>query len=121
MLLARSALALNDGATARRHLAAARSAAALEPLAAGLIQRLEETEQQLSAGAMTSLLTPLTPAELRVLPHLATHLSLQEIGEVLTLSRNTAKSHSVAIYRKLGVTSRAEAVAEARRLGLLDG
>jgi LuxR family maltose regulon positive regulatory protein len=121
VLLARSALALNDGATARRHLAAARSAAALEPLATGLIQRLEETEQQLSAGAMTSLLTPLTPAELRVLPHLATHLSLQEIGEALTLSRNTAKSHSVAIYRKLGVTSRAEAVAEARRLGLLDG
>ena len=64
-------------------------------------------------------ISPLTGAELRVLPYLATHLSLQEIAEALIISRNTAKSHSVAIYRKLGVSSRSDAVAEARRLGLI--
>ena len=54
-----------------------------------------------------------------MLPYLATHLSLQEVAAELHVSRNTAKTHSVAIYRKLGVSSRSDAVAEARRLGLL--
>ena len=37
----------------------------------------------------------------------------------LIISRNTAKSHAVSIYRKLGATSRSEAVARATDLGLL--
>ena len=61
----------------------------------------------------------LTPAELRVLPYLATHLSLKEIAAELIISRNTAKSHAVSIYRKLGATSRSEAVARATERGLL--
>jgi DNA-binding CsgD family transcriptional regulator len=35
------------------------------------------------------------------------------------VSRNTVKSHVVAIYRKLGVQSRSEAVTLSRRIGLL--
>jgi LuxR family maltose regulon positive regulatory protein len=62
----------------------------------------------------------LTPAERRVLDYLPTHLSLQEIGDELHVSRNTAKTHTVAIYRKLGVSSRREAVEVARHQGLLD-
>ena len=61
----------------------------------------------------------LTEAELRLLPYLATHLSFREIGERLYVSRHTVKSHAMAVYRKLNVTSRNAAVERARELGLL--
>ena len=61
----------------------------------------------------------LTAAELNVLPYLATHLSVPEIGDRLYLSRHTVKSHAMAIYRKLNVTSRNESVERAHELGLL--
>ncbi len=64
------------------------------------------------------LVEPLSPAELRVLAYLPTHLSFGEIGEELFVSRNTVKSHAMAIYRKLGVTSRSAAVKEAANLDL---
>jgi LuxR family maltose regulon positive regulatory protein len=60
----------------------------------------------------------LTPAELRLLPLLATHLSFREIAEQLFVSRNTIKTQAISVYRKLGVSSRSEAIAEAHRLGL---
>ncbi len=121
-VIAQACLALGDGHGARRHVSDAQRAADREPTATWLIAQLHDVEAQVDAvAASTSLVTPLTEAELRVLPHLATHLSLQEIAGELHVSRNTAKTHSVAIYRKLGVSSRSDAVAEARRLGLLPG
>ncbi len=60
-----------------------------------------------------------TTAELRLLPYLATHLSLQRIADELILGRETVKGQATSIYRKLAVSSRAAAVAEADRLGLL--
>ena len=63
----------------------------------------------------------LSAAELRLMPLLATHLSFPEIGGDLFLSPNTIKSQAVSMYRKLGVTSRSQAVARARDLGLLEG
>lgn len=63
----------------------------------------------------------LTTAELRTLQYLPTHLSLREVGERLVVSRNTVKTHTVSIYRKLGVSTRSEAVRRARELGLIDG
>ena len=71
----------------------------------------------LDAGATAG---GITPAELRVLSYLPTHHTFGQIGEELFLSRNTVKSHAMAIYRKLDVSSRSDAVAEARRLRLLD-
>jgi LuxR family maltose regulon positive regulatory protein len=62
----------------------------------------------------------LTAAELRLLPILSTHLSFPEIGAELFLSRNTIKSQANSIYRKLGASSRSQAVAQARSLGLLE-
>ncbi|MBN9635057.1 MAG: response regulator transcription factor, partial [Actinobacteria bacterium] len=50
----------------------------------------------------------------------ATHLSLQKIAAELHLGRETVNSQTKSIYRKLSVSSRTEAVAEAGRLGLLD-
>ena len=63
----------------------------------------------------------LTGAELRLLPMLATHLSFPEIAEELFLSRNTIKSEAISIYRKLGASSRSQAVTRSRELGLLEG
>ena len=63
----------------------------------------------------------LTAAELRLLPLLSTHLSFPEIAGELFLSRHTVKSQANAIYRKLGVSTRSQAVARSRELGLLEG
>ncbi len=121
-VLAQADLARGDGGAARAHARAARRAADREPEATWVQEQLDQVEAQLDAGRSSSAyVTPLTDAERRVLPYLATHLSLQEVAAELHVSRNTAKTHSVAIYRKLGVSSRSEAVAEARRLGLLTG
>jgi LuxR family maltose regulon positive regulatory protein len=62
---------------------------------------------------------PLTERELAVLRLLPTRLSTREIGRELSVSVNTVRSHIQAIYRKLQVNSRAEAVTKARHLGLL--
>jgi LuxR family maltose regulon positive regulatory protein len=66
------------------------------------------------AGAL-----PLTPAELRLLPYLQTHLTADRIAERLFLSSHTVKTEIKAIYRKLGVSSRNDAVQRATAIGLL--
>jgi LuxR family maltose regulon positive regulatory protein len=60
----------------------------------------------------------LTTAELRLVPLLATHLTLREMGERLFVSRHTVKSQVLSLYRKLGVSSRGEAVERINTLGL---
>jgi DNA-binding CsgD family transcriptional regulator len=66
------------------------------------------------------LAASLTPAELRLLPLLATHLSFREIGERLYISRSTVKTEASAAYRKLAASSRSEAVEHAAELGLIE-
>jgi LuxR family transcriptional regulator, maltose regulon positive regulatory protein len=58
---------------------------------------------------------------LRLLPLLSTHLSFPEIAAQMFLSTNTIKSQAVSIYRKLGASSRTQAVARSRELALLEG
>ncbi len=72
-------------------------------------------------GSTASGASALTAAELRLLPMLSTHLSMPEIAGELFLSRNTIKSQAISIYRKLGATSRSQAVARSRELGMLEG
>jgi LuxR family maltose regulon positive regulatory protein len=62
----------------------------------------------------------LTAAELRLLPLLTTHLSFREIAARLFVSRNTVKTQAISIYRKLGASSRSEAIERAVSLGLVD-
>jgi LuxR family transcriptional regulator, maltose regulon positive regulatory protein len=62
---------------------------------------------------------PLTARELAVLRLLPTRLSTREIGRELHVSVNTVRSQIRSVYRKLGATSRAEAVTQAQQLGLL--
>jgi LuxR family maltose regulon positive regulatory protein len=61
----------------------------------------------------------LTDREREVLRLLPSRLTLSEVASELYVSQNTVKFHVRAIYRKLGVRSRAEAVGEARRMRLL--
>ena len=75
----------------------------------------EEVERVVTGRGGTS---SLTAAELRLLPLLRTHLSLAQIGDRLHLSRSTVKTQTNSIYRKLGASSRGEAVSRSRELGL---
>ena len=84
--------------------------------AQALRARLAEERGPSAPGA-----SALTAAELRLLPLLSTHLSFPQIAGELFLSRNTIKSQAVSIYRKLGASSRSQAVARSRELGLLEG
>ena len=77
--------------------------------------RVAETSGSGGAWAMS-----LTGAELRLLPFLATHLMFPEIASRLFISRNTVKTEAVSIYRKLGVSSRSEAIERAVQVGLLE-
>lgn len=65
-------------------------------------------------------MVPLTAREQAVLRLLPTLRSFDEIAEDLTVSANTVKTHVRAIYTKLGVTKRRDAVAVAVERGLLD-
>jgi ATP/maltotriose-dependent transcriptional regulator MalT len=64
--------------------------------------------------------SPLTARELEVLTLAALGLSVSSIGERLTISRGTVKSHLEHIYGKLGVVNRTAAVAQALRTGLIE-
>jgi LuxR family transcriptional regulator, maltose regulon positive regulatory protein len=57
--------------------------------------------------------------ELEILRHLATGLSNREIAATLYISLNTMKTHVRSLYRRLGVSSRSQAVAAGRARGLL--
>jgi len=81
-----------------------------------LAGRLQASLATTNARAVSA--SSLTAAELRLLPLLSTHLSYQEIGERLYVSKNTVKTQAYSAYRKLGVSSRSEAVARTRELGL---
>jgi LuxR family maltose regulon positive regulatory protein len=61
----------------------------------------------------------LTQRERMILRMLKGTLSERDIGRELYLSRNTIHSHTMSVYRKLGVSSRAEAVRVGQRAGLL--
>ena len=72
-------------------------------------------------GPSASGASALTGAELRLLPLLSTHLSMPEIAGELFLSPNTIKSQAYSLYRKLGASTRSQAVTRSRELGLLEG
>jgi len=87
-----------------------------------LADQLVELEREIDAmpEATDGGSSGLTPAELRLLPLLSTHLSFREIGERLFVSRNTIKTQAISVYRKLGVSSRSDAIARAAELGLVE-
>jgi LuxR family transcriptional regulator, maltose regulon positive regulatory protein len=84
--------------------------------------RWEEVSRSLAASTRSIVDgTELTKRELEILRILPTRLSQREIGRRLFVSYNTVHSHIRSIYRKLGVSSRVDAVKRAREQGLLLG
>jgi len=66
------------------------------------------------SGLPPDPISTLTHRELTVLNYLDSDLTFEEIGEALFVSTNTIKAHTRSIYRKLGVTSRLQAVRRLR-------
>nr|WP_228508588.1 LuxR C-terminal-related transcriptional regulator [Herbiconiux sp. VKM Ac-1786] len=73
-------------------------------------------ERAFIAGELSGI--RLTPRELEVARHLSTGAALPDIAAALSVSPNTVKSQVRSLYRKLGVTSRAEAVSRLTVLGI---
>jgi LuxR family transcriptional regulator, maltose regulon positive regulatory protein len=80
---------------------------------------LDRFDGRLPHGSGQPTGAALTESELAVLRFLPSHMTNQEIAEALFLSINTIKTHLSSVYRKLGVTSRRQAIAQGRRLDLL--
>ena len=70
-------------------------------------------------GAASPVSEEFSERELGVLRLLSTEMSQREIGSELFISFNTVKTHSKNIYRKLGVSQRADAIVRARELELI--
>jgi LuxR family maltose regulon positive regulatory protein len=115
-------LALGDADGARALLRRVADIFRVRPRLGVLVQRNAELDRRTRALAEPEgrWASSLTPAERRLLPLLATHLSFREIGERLYVSRNTVKTQAIAVYRKFGVTSRSAAIERAVALGLID-
>jgi len=120
--LARAYLGLGEIAGARTILRESGDLLRRRPDLGILGEQNDELRAQLALrGSATGGFQTLSPAELRLLPLLSTHFSFREIGEELFVSPHTVKSQAISIYRKLGVSSRSEAVQSARKIGLLEG
>ena len=119
---ARVYLALRDVGSAEPLIVEIRELLLERPHAGVLAEHVRALARELEdmAPREDETKTGLTTAELRLLPFLATHLSFREIGETLFVSRNTVKTQAISVYRKLGVSSRSEAIARAPSSGLFD-
>jgi LuxR family maltose regulon positive regulatory protein len=117
--LGRACLALDDAAGVRVLLRQARDVLRRRPDLGILPTQVEELWSKLdtSRGGITGV-SSLTTAELRLLPLLPTYLTFAEIGERLCISQHTVKSHATSMYRKLGVSSRGQAIQRLQELGL---
>jgi LuxR family transcriptional regulator, maltose regulon positive regulatory protein len=117
--LARCSVALRDGQTAGALVAEIRALLEVRPRLGVLVDRARRLQHEVDTFAQRDP-TPagLTPAELRLLPLLATHLTFREIATELEVSRNTVKTQAISIYRKLGVSGRSEAIAAVAALEL---
>jgi LuxR family maltose regulon positive regulatory protein len=87
---------------------------------AAMIARLEVAQRMLRQHEPTNHSTqPLTAREIEVLRRLDGSASLSQIAAELYLSPNTVKTHTAALYRKLGARSRSEAVRIGREHNLI--
>jgi predicted ATPase/DNA-binding CsgD family transcriptional regulator len=128
-----SRLRFPERAIYERAVAALRAAVEAQPFAAGWAAGRLLSPEQAVAEALGLLSQPagttptvgtsagvdLTPREREVLHLLVTGLTDRQIGEALFISGRTAQVHVAHIFAKLGVSTRAAAVAAALRLDLV--
>jgi LuxR family maltose regulon positive regulatory protein len=120
-LLARVVLDLGDRTIAAELAGEARDILAAFPDGTQAQQaRLAELDRRIAGRSRgVSVTEPLTEREIAVLRLLGGTLSLREIGRELFVSANTVKTHTQRIYRKLGVSTRSEAIAQGKQAGIL--
>jgi LuxR family maltose regulon positive regulatory protein len=120
LLLVRVQLELGDVAAAAELISEANDVLTLFPDGTRFQQvRLARLRRRLTALRTANRTDALTERQLAVLQLLPGPLSLREIAEKLYLSVNTVKTHAQAIYRKLGVSTRDDAVNRGRDAGIL--
>jgi len=119
--LARVYLALADLAGARTLLREVDGLLRRRPDLGTLAAEARALQAELARQHRSAVLgmSALTGAELRLLPMLSGPLSFSEICAELLVSRTVIKAQAVSVYRKLGTSTRGQAVARARELGLL--
>jgi LuxR family transcriptional regulator, maltose regulon positive regulatory protein len=110
---------LDAGPAARSVLTALIRPASQDAAFASRILQRFGTASGAGSGQCPPAAAPLTSSELAVLRLLPSHMTNQEIAESLFLSINTVKTHLRSVYRKLGVTTRRQAITRGSRLGLL--
>jgi DNA-binding NarL/FixJ family response regulator len=91
------------------------------PLSPSVARRLLDhfrAEQETASGESAEAAL-LTPREREVLMQLAHGISIADIGTKLGISRHTVGDHAKNIYRKLNISSRAEAAIQAKNMGLI--
>ncbi|AWM90352.1 helix-turn-helix transcriptional regulator [Pseudomonas sp. 31-12] len=86
----------------------------------GLLSSLGIAENFTENSTVVIEINPLSQRESEVLKLIAMGNSNQQIAEQLFISLHTVKTHARRIHGKLGVERRTQAVAKAKRLGLLD-
>ncbi len=120
--LTRAHLALAESGAARTVLAETVRVLELRPHMGSLAEEARELRERVAATSQPAgaWAMSLTGAELRLLPYLATHLTFPQIATRLFISRNTVKTEAVSIYRKLGASSRSEAIDRAVEVGFLE-
>ena len=84
-----------------------------------LVSQAERLVPSIARARSTTIIEPLTKRERQILDYLPSHLSRDQIAGLIYVSPNTVKTHIQAVYRKIGATSRAEAVTIARCQGLV--
>ncbi len=92
------------------------------PLSPSIARRLLEhfrVAQQRPLALADAEHVQLSPREREVLVHLARGISIADIGVEMAISRHTVSDHVKNIYRKLNITSRAEAALQAKNMGLV--
>jgi NarL family two-component system response regulator YdfI len=96
--------------------AAARGETLLQP---EIVQKLLSAPQSEKKTPTSDIQTDLTEREREVLNGVAQGQTSKEIAYYLGITERTVKAHLTSIYNKLGVDSRAAAVSEAMKLGIL--
>lgn len=107
------------GAVAFSRSSVLRMLAILEPGAPGVAQEGDAFSASLKKSTPAPLLGSLSRQERQVLRRLVAGQTYGEMAQALVVSPNTIKSQVSSIYRKLGVSRRAEAIAISQRLRLL--
>lgn len=105
-----------------RNTSAEKLVHALRAVASALFVSESELDSHLfspDTAAVEPLVEPLTPRELEILQLIAEGLANKAIARRLGISDHTVKFHTTAIFGKLSVSSRTEAVVRASRAGLI--